>query len=127
MRSLCFLLGGLGRFVPCSIGANHCRLRHTGWERCVVMGLLLGLGSVPLRVSWISSCCDFGTLLGLPVRCSMVHFHFGIVSTRFASRVPTWPLPMPGHDVAALVHAGMGSAARKTKKKGKLGKLKNLK
>ena len=24
----------LGRFVPCSIGANHCRLRHIGWEKC---------------------------------------------------------------------------------------------
>ena len=34
MRSLCFLPGGLGRFVPCSVGANHCRLRHIGWERC---------------------------------------------------------------------------------------------
>ena len=34
MRSLCMLPGGLGRFVPCSIGANHCRLRHVGWERC---------------------------------------------------------------------------------------------
>ena len=34
MRSLCFLPGGLARFVPCSIGANHCRLRHIGWERC---------------------------------------------------------------------------------------------
>ena len=34
LRSLCFLPGGLGRFVPCSIGANHCRLRHIGWERC---------------------------------------------------------------------------------------------
>ena len=26
MRSLCLLPGGLGRFVTCSIGANHCRL-----------------------------------------------------------------------------------------------------
>ena len=34
MRSLCLLLGGLRRFVPCSIGANHCRLRHIGSERC---------------------------------------------------------------------------------------------
>ena len=25
---------GLGRFVLCSIGANHCRLRHIGWEKC---------------------------------------------------------------------------------------------
>ena len=30
----CRFIGGLGRFVPCSIGANHCRLRHLGWERC---------------------------------------------------------------------------------------------
>ena len=33
MRSLCLLPGGLGRFVPCSIGAYHCTLRHIGWER----------------------------------------------------------------------------------------------
>ena len=33
MRSLCLLPGGLGRFVACSIGANHCRLPHIGWER----------------------------------------------------------------------------------------------
>ena len=34
MRSLCLLPGGLGRFVTCSIGAEHCRLRHIGWEKC---------------------------------------------------------------------------------------------
>ena len=32
-RSLCLLPGGLGRFVPCSVGANHCRLRRF-WEGC---------------------------------------------------------------------------------------------
>ena len=34
MRSLCLLPGGLRRFVPCFIGANHCRHRHNGWEKC---------------------------------------------------------------------------------------------
>ena len=34
MRYLCLLPGGLGRFVPCSIGADYCRLRHIGWEKC---------------------------------------------------------------------------------------------
>ena len=34
MRSLCLLPGGLRRFVPSSIGVNHCRLRHIGWEKC---------------------------------------------------------------------------------------------
>ena len=33
MRSLCLLAGGLGRFVPCSIGVNHCRLRPFEWEK----------------------------------------------------------------------------------------------
>ena len=33
-RALSLLPGGLRRFVPCSIGANHCRLRHIGWEKC---------------------------------------------------------------------------------------------
>ena len=27
-------LGGIRRFVSFEVGANHCRLRHTGWERC---------------------------------------------------------------------------------------------
>ena len=34
MMSLCALPGGMGRFVPCMIGANHCRLRQIGWEKC---------------------------------------------------------------------------------------------
>ena len=34
IRSLGLLPGGLGRFVPCSIGANHCGLRHIRWEKC---------------------------------------------------------------------------------------------
>ena len=33
-RFLALLPGGLVRFVPCRIGANHCRLRHLGWEKC---------------------------------------------------------------------------------------------
>ena len=33
MRSFYTLPGGIGRFVPCAIGANHCRLRHIGWEK----------------------------------------------------------------------------------------------
>ena len=34
MRSLCLLPGGLGRFVPCSIVANHYRRRRIGWDSC---------------------------------------------------------------------------------------------
>ena len=34
MRSVCTLPSGIGRFVHCRIGADHCRLRHIGWEKC---------------------------------------------------------------------------------------------
>ena len=34
VRFLALLPGGLIRFMPCRIGANHCRLRHLGWEKC---------------------------------------------------------------------------------------------
>ena len=33
-RALTDMLGGMGRFLPCKVGGNHCRLRHIGWERC---------------------------------------------------------------------------------------------
>ena len=33
MRSLCMLPGGLGRFVPCSVGANHCSFVMLGGRR----------------------------------------------------------------------------------------------
>ena len=50
MRSLCSLPVGLGRFLPCSIGANHCRLPHIGRKRVVIV-LLLDLVRVPLSFS----------------------------------------------------------------------------
>ena len=97
MRSLCLLPGGLRRFVPCSFGANHCRLRHIGWERCghgltsrpresapeLFLNELLSLfhGTLPLRY-----CAD-----------------------RFACKTPTLRLPAPGH-VHRLVAAHAGSA-----------------
>ena len=34
VRALRTMPGGIGRFIPCDIGANHCRLRRIGWEKC---------------------------------------------------------------------------------------------
>ena len=34
VRFLALQPGGLIRFLPCRIGADHCRLRHLGWEKC---------------------------------------------------------------------------------------------
>ena len=71
MRSLYFLPGGLGRFVPCSIGANHCRLRHIGWEKCGH-----GLTSRPRESA---SELFLNELLSLFRYCLMALFLFGIV------------------------------------------------
>ena len=108
MRSLCLLPGGLGRFVPCSIGANHCRLRHIGWEK---RGH--GLTSRPresasepfldenLRLFNYPPGSTRALLAGtLPLR---------YCAARFASRAPTWRLPVPGQ-VARLVTASSGVA-----------------
>ena len=95
------LPGGLRRFVPCSIGANHCRLRHVGWEKCghgltsrpresaseLFLNELLGLFRYPPRSG---RALLSGTL---PLR---------YCATRFAHSTPTWRLPVPGQ-VSRLV------------------------
>ena len=62
MRSLCFLPGGLVRFIPCSIGANHCRLRSIGWEKCVH-----GLTSRPCESASVSFLDELLFLFRYPV------------------------------------------------------------
>ena len=100
MRALCSLPGGIGRFVPCRIGANHCRLRHFGYEKCGH-----GLTSRPREtagVTFLAECLFyFGTVLALlegtlPFSCCAV---------RFASKIPAWRLPL-AHGVASLVTGG---------------------
>ena len=65
--------GGLGRFIPCSFGANHCRLRHIVWEK-VVMFSLLGLEKVPLSLSSMSFLVSFVILQRLGVLCLLALF-----------------------------------------------------
>ena len=101
MRSLCMLPGGLGRFVPCSIGANHCRLRHFV-GRSVVMGLLLVLKRVLLHPFWTNFCCFFTTLPGRLVPCLLVLFHYGIVLLGSLLGPLFWVLPFPGHVVGLI-------------------------
>ena len=61
-RALSGLPGGLGRFLPCRIGANHCRLRSIGWERCGH-----GLTSRPLEASGVGFLDDLLFLFGYPI------------------------------------------------------------
>ena len=107
MRFLYFLPGGLGRFVPCSVGADHCRLRHVGWEKCGH-----GLTSRPRESASEGFLDQLLLLFQYPPRSSRTLLDGTLplryCSTRFARRVLTWSLPMPGH-AAALVFAGVGS------------------
>ena len=105
MRFLCLLPGGLGRFVPCSIGANHCRLRHIGWERCGH-----GLTSQPRESASKGFLDQLLLLFQYPPKSSRALLDGTLplryCSARFARRVPTWSLPMLG-----LVRAGVGAEA----------------
>ena len=104
MRSLCLLPGGLRRFVPCSIGANHgksvvmvftSRPRESSFE--LFLDELLGLFRYPPRSG---RALLTGTL---PLR---------YCAARFACRTPTWRLPVSGHVarlVAVYCEAGGGS------------------
>ena len=105
MRSLCLRLGGLGRFVPCSNGANHCRLRHIGWEKC-----RHGLTSRPRESA---SKLFLDELLGLyqyppgSGRALLAGtLPFGYCAARFACRTSTWRLPVSGN-VVDLVTASV--------------------
>ena len=95
---------GLSRFLPCRSGANHCQLRHLGWEKCghsitsrpretsdpVFLDFLLEVFGYPVK---------FGSLLlagELPLR---------YYSGNFALRKPCRSLPDVG-GVQALLSAG---------------------
>ena len=101
MGSLCLLLGGLGRFVPCSIGANHCRLRHIGWEKCGH-----GLSSRPRESASEVFLNELLLLFQYPPRFSRALFAGTLplryCAAQFASKVLTWRLLVSGH-AASLV------------------------
>ena len=108
MQSLCMLPGGLGRFVPCSIGANHCRLRHLGWERCGH-----GLTSRPRESASELFLDELLSLFRYPSKSGRAllggTLPLGYCATRFACSTHTWRLPVSGH-VERLIasHSGAG-------------------
>ena len=61
LRALGGLPGGLGRFLPCRVGAYHCRLRSIVWERCGHC-----LTSRPLEASDAGFLDDLLSLFGYP-------------------------------------------------------------
>ena len=107
LRALCILLGGLGRFLPCNIGANHSRLRHIGW---VQSGH--GLTSRPRETSDVWFLDELLFLFGYPPGsgCALLRGTLPLryCTSRFAHKLPTWSLPDSG-GVAMPVHSGYGS------------------
>ena len=101
LKSLCFLPGSLGRFVPCSTGATYCRLRHIGWEKCGH-----GLTSRPRESSSGLFLDELFGLFRYPPRSGRAlltgTLPLRYCAARFACKTPIWRLPVSGH-VARLV------------------------
>ena len=89
--------------MPCSVGANHCRLRHVGWERCGH-----GLASQPRESASGAFLDQLLLLFQYPPRSSRAllagTLPLRYCSSRSARRIPLWTLPVPGH-VAGLITA----------------------
>ena len=87
---------GWERFLPCSIGANLCRLRHTGWEKCGH-----GLTSRPSDTSSVHFLNELLVLRGYPPRSGAALLEETLPSrlcaVKFACEVPTWRLPTTGN------------------------------
>ena len=93
---LSLLPGGLGRFLPGGIGANHSRLRHKGWDKCSH-----GLTSRPRETSSVWFLDELLFLFGYP-SASGAGLLAGTLPLRyysesFARRIPTWRLPVGGN------------------------------
>ena len=105
-RALSLLPGGLGRFLPGRIGANHCRLRHIGWDKCGH-----GLTSRPRETSSVWFLDELLVLFGYPsaygasLLAGTLPLRF--FSESFACRVPTWRLPEGGNVPSFLASRGL--------------------
>ena len=105
VRSLCFLPDGLGRFVPCTIGANNCRLRHGGCEKCG-HGLTSGpRESAPeLFLDELLGLFRYPHGSGRALLAGTLALRY--CAARFACTTRTWRLPVSGH-VVDLVTASV--------------------
>ena len=82
-RALCTLPGGLGGFLPCRIGAMHCRVEAYWLGEIVVMDSLPGLVRLlwlPFTVSWLGVLPSSGV-------CAVRRVFSRYCATRFAGKV----------------------------------------
>ena len=125
IRALAKLPGGLGRFMPCSLGSHLSRSRHVGWNQCSH-----GLDSRPLESCHHQCLKALCGVLGYP-KGSALELLDGTLKLRyctdlFTNRFPPWSLPRVGNGVGKrhvitpghLLDAGgnMGKRVRLTRK-----------
>ena len=89
MRALAKLSGGLGRFLPCSLGSHMSRLRHIGWNQCSH-----GLTSRPLESCHHQCLKAVCGVLGYPKGSAL-----GQCTKVFTKRFLPWSLPRVGNGV----------------------------
>ena len=97
MRSLCALPGGIGRFVPCMIGANLCRLRLVESEMCGH-----GLTSRPSETASEGCLNELLLLFGYPPRSAAALLE-GSLPLRYCDG---WRLPAHGHAADLVTEVG---------------------
>ena len=98
VRALAKLSGGLGRFLPCSLGSHLSRLRHVGWNQCSH-----GLDSRPLEYCLHQCLKAVCGVLGYP-KGSALELLDGTLKLRhsteaFTMFLPPWSLPRVGNGV----------------------------
>ena len=98
VRALAKLPGGLGRFMPCSLGSHMSRLRHVGWNQCSH-----GLTSRPLESCHHQCLKAICGVLGYP-KGSALELLDGTLKLRhctdlFTKRFPPWSLPRVGSGI----------------------------
>ena len=98
VRALAKLPGGLGRFMPCSLGSHLSRLRHVGWNQCSH-----GLSSRPLESCHHHCLMAVCGVLVYP-KGSALELLDGTLKLRhctevFTMRFHPWSLPRVGYGI----------------------------
>ena len=98
VRALAKLPGGLGRFLPCSLGSRMSRLRHLGWNQCSH-----GLTSRPLESCHHQCLKAMCGVLDYPKGSALElldgTFKLRYCTDLFTKRFLPWSLPKVGYGV----------------------------
>ena len=99
------------RFMPFSIGANHCRLKHLGWERCGH-----GLTSRPRKTASDIFLNELLVFFRYPPGSAPAlmagNLSLKYCAAKFAGGKPTWRLPAFCQVARLVTHGEVAGVAR---------------